>query len=70
MEGEEASGNLKICGFSGRFPDGRNCFSYAYASEKPSATYTPPRPCVSKRILTRSMKICGFSWKGKGAAEI
>ena len=43
MEGEEASGNLKICGFSGRFPDGRNCFSCACAPEKPSATYTPPR---------------------------
>ena len=25
---------------------------------------------LSKRILTRSMKICGFSWKGKRTAEI
>ena len=45
---EEACGNLKISRFSGRFPDRRYCFSYAFAPEKPSATYTPPRPCVSK----------------------
>ena len=34
MEGEEDCGNLKICGFSGRFPDRRNCFSCACAPEK------------------------------------
>ena len=34
MEGEKDCGNLKISRFSGRFPDGRNCFSCACAPEK------------------------------------
>ena len=47
MEGEGDCGNLKICGFFGRFPDQRNCFFSACAPEKPSATYTPLRSiCV------------------------
>ncbi|HIU34733.1 MAG TPA: hypothetical protein IAB02_09235 [Candidatus Pullichristensenella excrementigallinarum] len=73
MEEEEACGNLKISGFSGRFPDGQNCFSCAYAPKKPSATYCRRAPgrvaesnfCGTPILQTNQEKDGGIASKSK-----